>query len=265
MTNNRLEILYSQVFEQVYPQIRNQGRGVLYTVMHIIFYAEQSRSSSICNYLDIKSSATLEDDRKIVEGLISNPNDSFNIKNINPFKDERKMELFWIVVLACTLTGVYSCYKYLEYTKEQKATQKIAGSTKSSQPAVSPQEPVTQPRQSLTAALCLVVSANAIGNLRKNSQINVSDIEKLIDAASYFLCIEEADSNQLHPKTTDEDIPTDSNLEVYVKIYIDEGQEMIGKKVLYILKRNLPSHGQGVVKQLACLKNLSGLEKFNRV
>ncbi|MEH2409483.1 hypothetical protein [Nostoc sp.] len=257
--------MYNQIFEQVSPQITNQGRGVLYDVMHIILYAEQpgSKAKNICNYFGIESYATLDEDKRIVDGVISNPNDSFN--PINLLRHDPERELFWIVVIACTLAGAYSCVKYLEYIKEQKATQERGNKARNLQLAPPSQQSVTPPRKSLTAALCLVVSANAIGNLIKNDQINVSDIEKLIDAASYFVCTEEPDSNQLHPEITDEDIPTNSNLEVYVKIYIDEGQEMIGKKVPYILKRNLPSHGQGVVKQLACLRNLSGLEKFNRV
>ncbi|MBD2683155.1 MULTISPECIES: hypothetical protein [Nostoc] len=265
MANNKLKNLYDQVFDQVYPQIKNQGRGVLYTVMHIILYAEQSLSTSICNYLNIKSSATLEDDKKIVEGLISNPND---LLNLNKFVKDKKMELYWIVITACTLTGAYSCYKYLEYKKEQKTTQKISDNTKSSQKLVTEPQSVTPPRQSLTAALCLVVPANAIGNLRKNSQINASEIEKLIDAASYFLCtsVEDANTTQQSLELTDEDIVNISEQkEIYVRINIADGEEIVGKKILYIIKRNLPTHGQGIVRELAGLKYLSGLEKFNRV
>ena len=42
---------------------------------------------------------------------------------------------------------------------------------------------------------------------------------------------------------------------------------MIGKKVRYSLKEKLPPNGQGVVRQLACLKPIytSGLEKFNDI
>ncbi|BAY61921.1 hypothetical protein NIES22_19880 [Calothrix brevissima NIES-22] len=86
MANNKLKELYNQVFEEVYPQIENQGRGVLYKVMQIILYKDPSIFTDICNYLAIKPSATLDDDKKIVEGLISNPNDSF----LNAFKDEKK-------------------------------------------------------------------------------------------------------------------------------------------------------------------------------
>ncbi|BAY61920.1 hypothetical protein NIES22_19870 [Calothrix brevissima NIES-22] len=176
------------------------------------------------------------------------------------------MDLFWIVVMACSLTGFTSCYWYIENTKEQK---KIAGSTKSSPTADPPPKPVPPPRQLLPAALCLIVPANAIGNLRKNAQINVSEIEKLIDAASYFLCTSVEDANTTQQRLeTDEDIANVSEKgEIYVRINIADGQEMIGKKIPYILKRNLPANGQSVITELAGLKSLSvsGLEKFNRV
>ncbi len=105
-------------------------------------------------------------------------------------------------------------------------------------------------------------------NVTENNLIHASDIEKLIDNASYFLCTSLEDANQQILDLTNEDIKTVSEQrEIYVRINIADGQEIIGKKVPYILKRNLPADGQGVVNQLACLKYLSvsGLEKFNRV
>ena len=115
--------------------------------------------------------------------------------------------------------------------------------------------------------LCLVVSAYTVSNLKKGDSVDASNVEKLIDNASYFLCttIQDANSKERFIETTDEVISSDSNREVYIRIHIPDGQEMIDKKATYFLKKNLPSHGQGVVKQLAYLKNLSGLEKFNRI
>ncbi|MEH1787016.1 MAG: hypothetical protein V7L23_15900 [Nostoc sp.] len=67
-------------------------------------------------------------------------------------------------------------------------------------------------------------------------------------------------------KFTDENILTiHERREIYIRVHIADGQEMLDKKVPYILKRNLPSHGQGVVRKIACLEDLSGLEAFNRV
>ncbi|MEH1987188.1 hypothetical protein [Nostoc sp.] len=65
---------------------------------------------------------------------------------------------------------------------------------------------------------------------------------------------------------TDENILTvGERREVYVRIHIADGKEMLDKTVPYILKTNLPSHRQGVVEKLACLGDLSDLEAFNRI
>jgi len=132
------------------------------------------------------------------------------------------------------------------------------------------------PRQKVLkpVALYLVVPASEVGNLRENNQINVSDIEKLIDNSLYFLCtsLENADATQQHLQqhlelTTKIFITVSEQRELYIRININNGEEMIGKKVPYILKRNLPHDGQCIVKELACIRYLSvsGLEKFNRV
>ena len=125
-------------------------------------------------------------------------------------------------------------------------------------------------RRKNSVDLCLVVPASVVENVIENSPIDVSSIEKLIDNSLYFLCTtpEKAEATWKLLDRTDEDITTLSEQrEIYVRINIADGEDMMGKKVPYILKRNLPSNGQGVVRQLACLKYLSvsGLENFNRI
>jgi hypothetical protein len=125
-------------------------------------------------------------------------------------------------------------------------------------------------RRKNSVDLCLVVPASVVENVRENSPIDVSSIEKLIDNSLYFLCTtpENADATWKLLERTGEDITTVSEQrEIYVRINIADGEDMMGKKVPYILKRNLPSNGQCVVRQLACLEYLSvsGLEKFNRI
>jgi hypothetical protein len=126
------------------------------------------------------------------------------------------------------------------------------------------------PKVAAPVALCLVVPASVVKNVRENSSIDVSGIEKLIDNSLYFLCTtpEDADATWKLLDRTDEDLTTLSEQrEIYVRINIADGEDMMGKKVPYILKRNIPPNGQGMVKQLACLKYLSvsGLENFNRI
>jgi hypothetical protein len=40
---------------------------------------------------------------------------------------------------------------------------------------------------------------------------------------------------------------------------------MIGQKLPYSLKTNLPENVQGTVEKKACLRDFSGLENFNRI
>lgn len=64
---------------------------------------------------------------------------------------------------------------------------------------------------------------------------------------------------------TDENISPDSIREVYLRININDGRKIIDQTVRYSLKTDIPSQAKCIIKQLACLKNLSGLQKFNRI
>ncbi|WP_138505717.1 hypothetical protein [Nostoc sp. PA-18-2419] len=280
LVGQSLEKLYEQVFDEIHPQIKNQKRGVLSTVIYTILAPEELQAQEICNVLQIGSQAVLNDDLSIsadIIGLfISNPKDQKqwlieplkeSVKNVRKsigsnFEDH-DMKLFQIVVIGCLIVGTVSCIKYLQKTKKRQRV----GESQKIQPSDTslPQQKVIKP-----VALCLIVPASEVENVIENNQINVSDIEKLIDKSLYFLCtnLEDADASQQHLELTNENITTVSEQrEVYIRINITDGEEMIGKKVPYILKRNLPHNGLCVVKQLACLRYLSvsGLEKFNRV
>ncbi|MHC5932762.1 hypothetical protein [Nostoc sp.] len=153
-------------------------------------------------------------------------------------------------------------------SKEQKTQQKSVNRARSSQPTVISSKPVDNSPQKFTVALHLVVPAFVVNNTIENHLITASDIEKLIDNARYFLCTKSAVTDLIEEslKFTNENISTiHERSEIYIRINVRDGQEMLDKKVPYILKRNLPSHGQSVVIKIACLEDLSGLEAFNRI
>ena len=283
LVGQNIEKLYQAICEEIYPKIKNHKRGVLSTVIYIILGSDNSQAQEICEYLKIKDYASLEDDLSIsadIIGLfITNPNNKtqwINDNIIKPgkeiFKSARKlgsnlegndMKLFQIVVIGCLIVGTFVCVKYIEKLKKERQL----GESRKIPPLDSspPRKKVPVP-----VALCLIVPASVIENVRENSPIDVSDIEKLIDNSLYFLCTTPEDANATWEllDRTKEDIKTVSEQrEIYVRINIADGEDMIGKKVPYILKRNLPSNGQGIVTQLACLKYLSvaGLENFNRI
>jgi hypothetical protein len=147
--------------------------------------------------------------------------------------------------------------------QEPKKKQTEAWSSNNKETVIPPVKTSTNP-----VALCLVVPSSAVRDVKKDYPINISDIERLIDNSLYFLCTKLEEATQLSIETTDEDITNVSEQrEIYIRINIANGESMIGKKIPYILKRNLPSNGQGVVRQLACLKflSVSGLEYFSHI
>jgi hypothetical protein len=262
--SNHLESLYNDIFEQVNPRLKTNN-GVLFTAIHVILEADNSQASEICRYLDIREDTSLENDFKFADRVIAKP---FEFK-ITFFRDQElekdKDMKNWIVVIACVLVGAYACIKFIEDTKKRKVRQSPRDDMRP--PTLEKEKPISPP-QPVTVALCLVVPAYLVSNIKDQYPIDVYEIEKLIDKASYFICthLNEADSLQQYLEFTNENILNiGEQREVYIRINIPNGQEMIGKTSTYILKRNLPSNSQGVVRQIACLNNLSGLEKFNRV
>lgn len=270
-----LERLYDKVFNEIYPQIKNQKKGVLSTVIYTILETDKLKAQELCDSLKIDSKSPLNDDLSISSDIIgffiSNPNERKQWI-VNPLKEGVKnarqyfgsnlendeMKLYQIVIIGCIILGVIACIAYLKAKQKKVELDKVD------------KTPPAKPKIPQPAALCLVVPASVVKNLKYDNPINISDTEKLIDNTSYFLCTnpEDADTTQMRLELVNEDITNASeNTEVYVRINIDDGEEMIGKTIPYILKRNLPTDGELVITELACLQYLSssGLEKFNRI
>ena len=264
-----LKTVYEQVFEEIYPHIKEGKKGVLSTVIYLIV---PESATKICSSFGIDSKALLEHDLlisfDILSLFVSTPNDKKeqiteqfkevfkNLLDLSKYVENNDLKLFQIVVIGCLIVGVSACLIYLN----KKPSSKNILSGNSSSPQKNP-KPVS---------LSLVVPASVLGgNIKENYPINISDIEKLIDNSSYFLCTdsEQADKTQERLELTEENITNVSEQrEVYIRINIADAEEMMGKKVPYILKRNLPANGQGIVRKIACLKYLSvsGLENLNR-
>lgn len=263
MQRNNLDALYRQVFKYIYPEIEDLSEGILYKVLHKILDNKPQEAEYICSTFTITNEATKYEDEQLIDDLISKI--ARAMSNPIPLIETYKRDIFWIVVVACLLAGAVGCIQYIQRKKNQEKTRNIR---KVQQPVALPLQPLASQLQPVTAALCLVVPAYLVNSLKEQSQIEADVIEKLIDNASYFLCTKIADVELVQQSldlTGDNILTIGERREVFVRIHIADGQEMIDKTVPYILKRNLPSHGQGVIRKIACLGDLSGLEAFNRV
>ena len=273
-----LKTLYEQVFEKVYPHINGHKKGILFTVIHLIVPENAQEILSLSN---ISDKASVEDDLSILSDIIdifvSTPNGKKqqitaqfqevfnNLLDLNKYENN-DLKLFQIVVIGCLIVGASACLSFLR--KAQQSPKNIPSNIPSNIPLGNSSPPQ---KNSHTASLCLVVPESVLnGNIKENYPINISEIGKLIDNSAYFLCIEpaQADTIQNQLELTEENITKVSEQrEVYIRINIADAPGIIGKKFPYILKRNLPANGQGVVRKIACLKYLSvsGLDEFNRI
>jgi phosphoribosylformylglycinamidine (FGAM) synthase PurS component len=263
VANENPQDLYDQVRNKIYPEIN--GRGRLYKTIQIIVGEEQSheqeKTKKICDYFGIKYDANKEEDKEIINDLLGRILKNTSIDNVIATIAKvinKGVNMEWIVVAAAfTFVGLFLYKQTLD--KKEQAKIKPAVQEIKYQPIFQPPSP---------ADLCLVVPASIASNFINRSNLRIEEVTYLIDNAYYFLCttVKVPDSkNDEYLKTTDETILPDSRREVYIRININDGGNMIDKKIPYYLKTNLPPQAQCVIKQLACLENLSGLEKFNRI
>ena len=289
MSTDNLNDLYTSLFEKLKndPNVQEVENGILYHAIQMVLGEKQPQEKiqEIFNNYGIKPDNLRNDDLKISLEIILDSNlilwqliipfyENFKekinslqswmiplltqtakqipIPNINI--KEKEMELiFAAAIILAALLVVWKVYLDPKAKRNTLVEEPI-------------QKPTLPSSISSSAELCLIIPAS-IANGVKNV-LSKDDLITLIYNASYFLCtdFDTADRNQekLNMAET-EDILPNSNREVYIRIKIDNGGNMIGQKMPYSLKTNLPENVQGTVKKLACLRDLSGLEKFNRV
>jgi hypothetical protein len=303
MSDNSIKKIYNEVFKQLYPQIKNCEQGFLYKAIQIIREEEISIEEIIFNSFDIKSSNSIDADNKIISNLVDelfipfipnkNENDWINqnvkdatrnfrnwiLKNFildeknkridDKIGEKKYMEIAWIIFASIILVGVVVSRNY--YIKKAEKNKTILGATEKPPSNLNPPTPISS-RKLKPADLCLVVLAKDVSHLvgGLKSELDRDDVSNLIDRASYFLCIPTAegisrDIEQNLSRMTDEKIMPDSNREVYVRIEINDGQNLIGEKIPYYLKSNLSSNLKGKIQEAFCIKNLYGLEKLIRI
>jgi hypothetical protein len=289
MSTDNLNDLCASLFEKLKndPDVQNFEAGILYKTIQIVLREKQppEKIQKIFNNYRIKPDNLLNDDVEISLKIIfdshlilwqsiipfyENVKDKINslqsfvihfftpiaeqipIPNINI--KEKKMELIFAaaIILAAQLLfwKVYSNPKAKQITLVEEPTQKS-----------------TLPSSSCeTAELCLVVLASIANSIK--DVLSRDELITLISNASYFLCTDFDTANRNQEKLNmaeDEEILANSNRKVYIRIKIDNGGNMIGQKLPYSLKTNLPENVQGTVEKKACLRDFSGLENFNRI
>jgi hypothetical protein len=289
MSTDNLNDLYASLFQQLKndPNVQNFENGILYNAIQMVLGEKQPQEKiqEIFNNYGIKPDNLRNDDLKISLKIILDSNlilwqliipfyENFKEK-INSLQSlmiplftqtakqipipnrnikEKEMELiFAAAIILAALLLVWKVYLDPKAKQNTIVEEPIQKSTLSSS-------------SSGSAELCLVILASIANGVRY--VLSRDELITLISNASYFLCTDFDTANRNQEKLNmaeDEEILPNSNREVYIRIKIDNGGNMIGQKMPYSLKTNLPENVQGTVEKRACLRDFSGLENFNRV
>jgi len=284
VTNNAINaISYADtIYKEIIEEIKPLEKGILYNTIRKILLeddANEQITREICcksdNTLSISPNASIEEDYKIAydvmvmfsdiefeegtpgKGIMRSLSKMYP-SNIDKRNDNHMEEIKLIVLVGCTLVGGYFCIQYLKERQNKKKRNR------------SPQNYTTEnfrrPLPPVPAALCLIIPANIVGELTNGSNINIDYLSYLVDNASDFVCATKSEVDSIEQQMTmTEKIPLDSIREVYIRINLADGRNLIGKKILYMIKTNLQIDTDFFVEKVACLQNLNGLKFFNHV
>jgi hypothetical protein len=277
--NSNLKKLYDpyQSFDQVLNQLQSEvgipSEGIFYKVIQILCKEDKKYALEIYDDFGITSSASPDQDVQIISTLIETSflDTQFEnlfrrnfqqdiLKNTNELDGNEKMEIIKFILVGCFL--LYVAYRFAPELDKKRSKTKV----KEKRKGVSSPQPDSY--KSIDAYLCLVVLSKRVINVRKNDVLDKENLSKLIDGASHLLCVKSEDvyeSEQFLNVDEDNVILPDSNREVYIRIKVNDGQKLIGETFPYYLQSNLSLKSKGIVEEIFCLKNLSGLQAFNRI
>lgn len=172
MTNDYPATTYEEAFELLYPLVRNENKGILYQVIDILMEGEKSKADEICTDAGINKNATINQDESIAykQLLMERPN-AFNqlLKEKNWLTQKMQditldnlnnpdmATVAWLVFIGSLFVGLLYCNKYVNNQKPKPIDNAIKEPLDSSS---------SQPLPPITAALCLVVPASVIIDLK---------------------------------------------------------------------------------------------------
>ena len=278
-----LKDIYNEVYYKVIREdkdILDKKKGVLYSTISLLFdeyYLKdpQDKTAWLCKQLKIQNNSPIKKDLELAITILTSleqslipmdmpipksiPEKGLEVKNrlAQSILNDNNI-LLVIVICACVLVGAYVCLKYLNRKNSKSARMK---GQKASSPDLNIYQPVISSLQ--PAVLCLIVPGNVASVLPP--KININQLKDLIDSASYFLCVKKDEKVEDRLNLTNEPIPTKSQKEVFVKVELSNGMDLIGKTTRYEIKSNLNESIVCEIQTVKCLKNLSGLESFIRI
>lgn len=119
-------------------------------------------------------------------------------------------------------------------------------------------------------SLCLILKSEYLGDLlaSRNVDITSTRLKELIDRANYFLCVDIGNVSNLENKWSIAQVSEpdngDEDADVYVRVNITNGQEMIDATYPYALSEGILPNSKVKLEKISYLRNMSLIYDFRR-
>lgn len=272
---------FDRILDDVWRGVKDLEKGVLYETISILY---KENAVDICETFEIKKDARITEDLQTLNQIKSLRNPSNNIpmepiiemhdlaqakidsaiesspdnivvQGLNFFRQNftNHLEIASIISIALIAIALYTLKQGNRSSKQESPT------------ANTIDNPITD------AVLCLVVPISRIDPALKKilvveSKLTVEEIKLLIDKSVYFIACEESkvdDYNRKALNLRQESIDYAEDGDIYIQIYVLNGQGIIGQDLKRSLSRNLPD-GKATIKDIAILNDLTNIDRFHR-
>jgi hypothetical protein len=261
-TDNRCNRLVTDVWEEV----KDLRRGVLYKT---IFILDSENAEDICQSFGIREYAHLNEDIQTLDRIeifqdVLNAFDPLQMRsrfNIHELLKKSMGNLIDINALSVKIIigiGLIAIALYLLGNYQQK---------KPIRRTSSPSTIIDEIKGD--AVLCLVVPTNRIDPEFRNSllpdvELTTEETKLLIDKSVYFITCADRDlDNYIGGLNLSQSrINYTEDGEIYIQLFLLEGEETIGKEIKRSLSNKLPD--SAIVQGVYLLNDLSNIDRFHR-
>ncbi|PZO47626.1 MAG: hypothetical protein DCF15_18835 [Phormidesmis priestleyi] len=262
---------YSHILEKVLNDVEDLEKGVLFTCIKTMI---PTNADEIIQHFLISPSGSYSDDLQVLtqasffQPILKRIDPIANVRNIFPISGMIEASINFsrsltpkssagvIVIVALLLIGTY----FVRFNPFGKSLseEKIDRASKASES--------TAPYTKEPLNLCLIIPCNRIiGSLRGTiSEINLLPEEAagLVNSSIYFLGTTDDYSSRIELNNNWEELPEGDDL--FVQLHVPNGGDLIKLDLKRSLSRAVSNQEGITIQKKGLLKDLNGLQNFNR-
>jgi hypothetical protein len=278
MNDNR----FDRILDDVWREVKYLEKGVLYKTISIL---DKENAEAICKKFEIKNDARITKDLQAlnqikslrnpsnntpmkpiieahdlaqakIDSAIENSPDNILVQSVNFIRQNltNELEIASIISIALITIALYT----LKYGKQSSHQERSSRATIIDNPTSD-------------AVLCLAVPISRIDPELKRilvveSKVTVEEIKLLVDKSVYFIACDESNLDRYNRKAlnlSEESIEYAETGDVYIQLYVPNGEGIIGQDLKRSLSRNLPDY-KATIEDIAILNDLTNIDRFHR-